>query len=111
MQVRPIREKSRVALGSQDESENFLRIVNRLITMPLTLPRVQPLSNSMVCNHGIHWKSLDVLGEGISTSGYRSKTRNFLVLISKSDATGYYCLKWSMLGVSFGMAFNIPDMH
>lgn len=105
--------KIQSSMGSQDESENFLRTVKRMITVPLILPRGQPLSNSMVCNNRIHWKSLDILGEGttLSTFGYRSKTRNFLVLISKSDTTDHNCLKWSMLGVSFRMAFHILDMH
>lgn len=39
------------------------------------------------------------------------KKRNFMILISKSDdAAGQYCLKWSMSGISYGMAFNILDM-
>lgn len=40
----------------------------------------------------------------------KKKKRNFLILISKSDAAGQYCLKWSMSGISSGMAFNILDM-
>ena len=42
--------------------------------------------------------------------GTGPKRRDFLVFISKRDATGQYCLKWSMLGRSSRMAFNIPDM-
>lgn len=78
--------------------------------MPLRLLRWQPLLNSMVCNKGNNLKPLAVLKWGRPTSGYRSKKRNFLILISMSDATGQYCLKWSMPGIRAGMAFNTPDM-
>lgn len=42
--------------------------------------------------------------------GTGPEKRNFLVLIANSDATGQYCLRWSMPGISCRTAFNILAM-
>lgn len=102
-EVGHIREKSRVALGSQVENYYFLRIINSQSTVRWRPVKWQSFLNSMVCNNANNWKSL----MGYIHFWVQVQKKK---LISKSDVTGQYCLKWSMTGICAGIAFNILDM-